>query len=31
VQHIALRTQDIVTEIKNLRARGIEFLNIPDS
>lgn len=30
VQHIALNTDDIITAIKNLRARGIEFLNVPD-
>jgi len=31
VQHIALRTFDIITSIENLRARGMEFLNIPDT
>ncbi|CAK9812230.1 4-hydroxyphenylpyruvate dioxygenase [Anthophora quadrimaculata] len=31
VQHIALNTNDIITAIKNLRARGIEFLDVPDS
>lgn len=31
VQHIALRSFDIIASIKNLRARGMEFLNIPDS
>ncbi|XP_044754776.1 4-hydroxyphenylpyruvate dioxygenase [Coccinella septempunctata] len=30
VQHIALNTQDIITSVKNLKARGIEFLDIPD-
>jgi len=30
VQHIALNTNDIVTAIRNLRARGMEFLTIPD-
>jgi len=30
VQHIALNTNDIVTAIRNLRARGLEFLTIPD-
>ncbi|KAF2898393.1 hypothetical protein ILUMI_07796 [Ignelater luminosus] len=31
VQHIALNTQDIITAVKNLKARGIEFLQVPDS
>lgn len=31
VQHIALNTSDIITAIRNLRARGMEFLSIPDS
>ncbi|XP_003691052.1 4-hydroxyphenylpyruvate dioxygenase isoform X1 [Apis florea] len=31
VQHIALNTNDIITAIKNLRARGMEFLDVPDS
>lgn len=31
VQHIALNTGDIITAIRNLRARGMEFLSIPDS
>jgi len=31
VQHIALRSFDIIKSIENLRARGTEFLNIPDS
>lgn len=31
VQHIALNTQDIVGAIQNLRARGMEFLTIPDT
>ncbi|KAH0952080.1 hypothetical protein HN011_008624 [Eciton burchellii] len=31
VQHIALNTSDIITAITNLRARGMEFLNVPDS
>lgn len=30
VQHIALNTDDIVQAIRNLRARGTEFLTIPD-
>jgi len=29
VQHIALRTADILTTVANLRARGTEFLSIP--
>ncbi|VDM37641.1 unnamed protein product [Toxocara canis] len=31
VQHIALNTNDIVQAIKALRARGLEFLSIPDN
>lgn len=31
VQHIALNTDDIITAIQNLRARGVEFLDVPDS
>jgi len=31
VQHIALRSFDIIKSIENLRARGMVFLNIPDS
>ncbi|XP_037823439.1 4-hydroxyphenylpyruvate dioxygenase [Lucilia sericata] len=31
VQHIALNTSDIITAIRNLKARGMEFLSIPDS
>jgi len=31
IQHIALRTFDIIKSIENLRARGMEFLNIPDT
>jgi len=31
VQHIALNTSDIIGAIKALRARGVEFLRIPDS
>lgn len=31
VQHIALNTSDIVTAITNLKARGMDFLKIPDS
>lgn len=31
IQHIALNTQDIIEAIINLRARGTEFLSVPDS
>jgi len=31
VQHIALRSHDIISTIKNMRARGCEFLTIPDT
>ncbi|KAI6176766.1 4-hydroxyphenylpyruvate dioxygenase [Aphelenchoides bicaudatus] len=31
VQHIALNTRDIITAITALRARGLEFLSIPNS
>nr|CAI5862268.1 unnamed protein product [Callosobruchus analis] len=31
VQHIALNTQDIITAVRNLKARGIEFLQVPDT
>ena len=31
VQHIALRTNDIIASIINLRERGTEFLDIPDT
>ncbi|CAO3651417.1 unnamed protein product [Cunninghamella echinulata] len=30
VQHIAINTPDIITSIQNLRARGCDFLTIPD-
>ena len=30
VQHIALNTQNIITAVKHLRARGVEFLKVPD-
>lgn len=30
VQHIALRTDDIVTAVANLRARGVEFIKVPE-
>ncbi|EDN03818.1 4-hydroxyphenylpyruvate dioxygenase [Histoplasma capsulatum] len=29
VQHIAFRTNDIITAITNLRKRGVEFLSVP--
>ncbi|XP_075220024.1 4-hydroxyphenylpyruvate dioxygenase [Lycorma delicatula] len=29
VQHIALNTQDIITSVRNLRARGMNFLKAP--
>lgn len=31
VQHIALNTNDILAALTNLRARGMEFLNVPDA
>ncbi|CZR58200.1 probable 4-hydroxyphenylpyruvate dioxygenase [Phialocephala subalpina] len=31
VQHIALRTRDILTTVSNLRARGVEFINVPET
>jgi len=31
VQHIAMATNDIVKTVKQLRERGVEFLNIPSS
>ena len=31
VQHIALRTNDIITAVSNLRARGVEFISVPDT
>lgn len=31
VQHIALRTNDIVTAVTNLRARGVDFISVPDT
>lgn len=31
VQHIALHTNDIITTLKNLRSRGMEFLTVPDA
>ena len=29
VQHIALRTTDIIASVSNLKERGVEFLTIP--
>ncbi|KAL8290381.1 hypothetical protein RQP46_002639 [Phenoliferia psychrophenolica] len=29
IQHIALRTTDIITAVKALRARGVEFISVP--
>jgi 4-hydroxyphenylpyruvate dioxygenase len=31
VQHIALRTDDIITAVSHLRARGVEFISVPDT
>jgi 4-hydroxyphenylpyruvate dioxygenase len=31
VQHIALRTNDIITAVGNLRARGVEFISVPST
>jgi 4-hydroxyphenylpyruvate dioxygenase len=31
VQHVALATKDIVTTIKKLRSRGVEFLQVPST
>ncbi|KAF4524229.1 hypothetical protein B566_EDAN018194 [Ephemera danica] len=31
VQHIALNSSDIITSIRNLKARGMEFLSVPDT
>lgn len=31
VQHIALRTPDIISAVTNLRARGVEFITIPEN
>ncbi|HVM66067.1 MAG TPA: VOC family protein, partial [Acidimicrobiales bacterium] len=31
VQHIALRTDDIVTTVRRLRERGVRFMGVPDS
>lgn len=31
VQHIALRTKDIITTVVNMKARGVEFITVPQS
>lgn len=31
VQHIALRTKDIISAVSNLRARGVEFISVPET
>lgn len=31
VQHIAIRTDDILTSVTNLRARGVDFISVPES
>ncbi|KIW05916.1 4-hydroxyphenylpyruvate dioxygenase [Verruconis gallopava] len=31
VQHIALKTPDIITTVRNMRARGVEFIKVPDT
>jgi len=31
VQHIALRTTEIIPAIKNLKARGVEFIQVPET
>lgn len=31
VQHVALRTTDIINAIRQMRARGVEFLSVPKS
>lgn len=31
IQHIALRSGDIISDVGNLRSRGLEFLSVPDS
>lgn len=31
VQHIALRTDDIIRDVSNLAARGVEFIKVPDT
>lgn len=31
VQHIALRTNDIISSVTNMRARGVEFISVPQT
>lgn len=31
VQHIAFRTSDILTAVRNLKARGVEFIQVPST
>ena len=31
VQHIAFKTADILTSVANLKARGVEFIKVPDT
>lgn len=31
VQHIALRTEDIIRDVTNLSERGVEFITVPDT
>ncbi len=31
VQHIALRTDNIIAAVSNMRARGVEFINVPST
>ena len=31
VQHVAFLTKDILTSVTNLKARGIEFITVPDN
>lgn len=31
VQHIALRTNNIIAAVSNMRARGVEFINVPST
>ena len=31
IQHIALRTDNILTSVMNLRARGVDFISVPAS
>ena len=31
VQHLALRTDNIISSVENLRARGVDFIKVPDT